>query len=368
MTFTFGEAFRIHIFGESHGHCVGVVIDGCPPGVEINLNKVQQDLDTRRPGQSTVTSTRNEEDRVSVLSGLFRGKTTQAPLVMMIPNTDVDSSNYEAFKDTPRPGTADYTARIKYDAYNDYRGSGVFSGRMTAPIVAAGSIAKQLLVGLGIEVVAHVVQVGKIRVERQITDREIKKHVYTNEIRCADSRAVAKMKEEIARTQRLGDSVGGIVECRVLDVPIGIGEPFFDSVESVMSHAMFSIPGVKGIEFGSGFLGAAMLGSENNDPFAMKGRKVVLLKNDAGGILGGISNGQPIVFRLAFKPTPSINRSQTTVNLKTNKETTIGIQGRHDPSIVPRALPAVEGLAALVIADLVIRASCVLDGMGERIR
>ncbi len=355
MTFTFGQKFKIHVFGESHGNCVGVIIEGCPPGFGIDLEAIQSDLDHRRPGQGKLTSARREMDSISVLSGLFDGMTTEAPLVMTIPNTDANSSHYDNLKDTPRPGTADYTARIKYNGKNDYRGSGVFSGRMTAALVAAGSVAKQLLAGAGIEVIAHVVQVGNVKIHTPATNQEIRSQTYANAVRCADHKISFEMAKEIARVKRQGDSIGGIIECRILGVPVGVGEPLFGSIESVVSQAMFAIPGAKGIEFGAGFSSAASQGSQNNDPLAIQNGKVILLKNDAGGILGGISNGQPIVFRLAFKPTPSIAGPQSTVNLETGQNTEIRIKGRHDPCIVPRAVPVVECLAAVVIADLVMR-------------
>jgi chorismate synthase len=355
MTFTFGIAFRIHIYGESHGRGIGVILDGCPPGLEIDVERLQSDLDNRKPGRGRLSSTRRESDRVSILSGLFCGKTTQAPLAMMIPNTDVDSSSYDEMKDTPRPGTADYTARVKYGGKNDHRGGGTFSGRMTAALVAAGSVAKQLLGKHGIEILAHVIQIGKVRVRKEITNQEIKSQVYANELRCADSKTAALMESEIINARRAGDSVGGIIECRILGVPVGIGEPFFDSVESIMSHAMFAIPGIKAIEFGAGFSSAEMFGSDSNDPFGMKKGEVVLLKNDAGGILGGISNGQPIVFRVAVKPTPSIAKPQQTIDLESGETTVIRIRGRHDPCIAPRAVSVVEGVAAIAIADLVQR-------------
>jgi chorismate synthase len=355
MTFTFGRDFKIHVFGESHGSCIGATVEGCPPGLEIDKTKIQEDLDRRRPGQGHLVSARGESDRVTIESGLFGGKATGAPITMTIPNTDVDSSSYEEIRHTPRPGHADYTARIKYGGQNDYRGGGFFSGRMTAALVMAGGVAKQILHELGIDVIAHVIQIGHVRVGREIPDQEVKSSVYTSSVRCADLKTSNLMEDEITKVKHEGDSTGGVIECRILGVPVGIGEPFFDSIESVMSHAMFSIPGAKGIEFGSGFSGSAKLGSENNDPLAVVDGKVEFLKNDAGGILGGITNGQPIVFKVAFKPTPSISRVQRTVDLEKMENSEIQIKGRHDPCIVPRAVPVVECLAAVVIADLVQR-------------
>ncbi|MHA1934670.1 MAG: chorismate synthase [Candidatus Thorarchaeota archaeon] len=355
MTFTFGKDFKIQVFGESHGEAIGVVVEGCIPGLEIDKTQIQRNLNRRRPGSSPLVSSRAESDIVEIHSGVFNDRATGAPIMMTIPNTDVDSSSYEEMKHTPRPGHADYTARIKYDGYNDYRGGGIFSGRMTAALVMAGSIAERILLKKSIEVIAHVVQIGSVRAGRSITDAEIKSNVYSNEVRCADIESVGPMLEEVSKAKHEGDSIGGIIECRILGVPVGIGEPFFDSVESVISHAMFSIPGAKGIEFGSGFHAASMRGSEHNDSPQVDNGKVTWIKNDAGGVLGGITNGAPVVFRVGFKPTSTISKEQRTVNLEKMVETSLKAKGRHDPCIVPRALPVVEGLACIAIADLVKR-------------
>jgi len=274
---------------------------------------------------------------------------------MTIPNLDVDSSSYEQIKSTPRPGHADYTSRVKYGGFNDYRGGGVFSGRMTAAFVMAGSLAKTMLQKKGIEVLAHTVQIEAAKVSRTVTDQEIRTNVYSNAVRCAAEELIEQSEELIEQARKDGDSVGGVVECRVLGSPAGFGEPLFDSVESVMSHAMFSIPGIKAIEFGSGFRGAELLGSENNDPIILKDGVISWTKNDAGGILGGITCGAPIVFKVAIKPTASISKEQSTVNLDSMKKTTLTVQGRHDPCIVPRAVPVIEGLAAAVMIDFVLR-------------
>lgn len=355
MTFSFGKEFKIHVFGESHGELVGVTVEGCTPGLEIDTKLVQRNLDHRRPDSSHHVSTRSETDIVRIHSGVFRGRATGAPITMTILNLDVDSSSYEEIKSTPRPGHADYTGRIKYGGFNDYRGGGVFSGRMTAALVMAGSIAKAMLQRKGIEVLAHTVQIGSVLVSRDITDHEIRNNVYSNGVRCAAEELIEKYEAEIEQARQDGDSVGGVIECRVLGTSAGNGEPLFDSVESVLSHAMFSIPGVKGIEFGSGFRGASLRGSENNDPLLLKNGTVMWAKNDAGGILGGITTGAPIVFRVAFKPTSSILKKQSTVNLEVMKETTLTVKGRHDPCIVPRAIPVVEGMAAIVMTDFLLR-------------
>lgn len=355
MTYSFGKQFRIHVFGESHGNLVGVTVEGCTPGLEIDGELIQRDLDRRRPGSGDLVSPRAETDTVRIQSGVFQGRATGAPVTMTIPNLDVDSSAYEEAKFIPRPGHADYTSRIKYDGFNDYRGGGVFSGRMTSAFVMAGSLARSMLQREGIEVLAHVVQIGAVRVSRDVLDKEVRTNVYSNAVRSAAVESVEEMQGEIEQARQDGDSVGGIVECRVLGLPAGWGEPLFDSVESVISHAMFSIPGVKGVEFGSGFRGASMHGSENNDPLLVKDEKVVWAKNDAGGVLGGITTGAPLLFRVAFKPTPSISKEQHSVNLDTMKETSLSVGGRHDPCIVPRAVPVTEGLTSVAVIDLALR-------------
>ena len=355
MTFSFGKEFRIHVFGESHGMCIGVTVEGCPPGLEIDRVLIQKDLDKRRPGTSKLVSSRAERDEVTIQSGVFNGKATGAPITLMVSNIDVDSSTYEKIRTTPRPGHADYTSRVKYEGFNDYRGGGIFSGRITAAFVMAGSVAKLMLRNKEIEMLAHVVQVGNEKITREISDQEIRSIVYSNPVRCADEGSVERFKAEIESAKQEGDSVGGIIECRVLGLPVGIGEPLFDSVESFISHAMFSIPGVKGVEFGSGFSGASMRGSENNDSPIVTEGEVDWSKNNAGGVLGGITNGAPVVFRVAFKPTPSISKEQQSVDLERMEETSLHVQGRHDPCIVPRAVPVVEGLTAVAFVDLLKR-------------
>ncbi|MFW9893768.1 MAG: chorismate synthase [Candidatus Thorarchaeota archaeon] len=359
MTFTFGSEFKIHVYGESHGEEIGVVVEGVPPGTLVDKLTIQQYLNRRQPGLGPLVSSRVEKDRVSIRSGIFNGKSTGGPISMSISNEDIDSSSYEEIRNTPRPSHADYTARIKYHGYNDYRGGGFFSGRMTAAFVMAGALAIQILLKHRIQIMAHVIQIGKIRAKREISILEIENNVYTNPVRCADLKLVSKMETEISAAKDDRDSVGGVIECRILGVPIGLGEPLFDSIESVISHAMFSIPGVKGIEFGSGFEGSSRRGSENNDSPIIVDGNIAWSKNDAGGILGGISNGAPIIFRVAIKPTASIAKRQHTINLDEMKDTSIEIGGRHDPCIVPRAVPVVECMTAAVIVDLLKR--CRLD-------
>ncbi len=355
MTFSYGKKFRITVFGESHGACVGVVVAGCPHGQLIDEKKIQLELDKRKPGQSYLTSERKEGDKIEVLSGVFNGHATGAPIVLLIKNKDVDSSYYEEIRNTPRPGHADFTARVKYDGFNDYRGGGIFSGRMTAPFVMAGAIAKQILADKEVKVLAHIIQIGKVRVTKEINDDEIERNVYKVKVRCADLKVAKGMEKEILSAKEQGDSVGGLIECRILGVPIGIGEPLFDSIESVLSHLVFSIPGVKGIDFGSGFRCVRMLGSEHNDPFIIKGRKIITETNNAGGILGGISDGMPIVFRVAVKPTSSIRKRQRTVDLEKMEGCELEINGRHDPCVAIRAVQVVESMAAIGVVDLLLR-------------
>ncbi|RZN48328.1 chorismate synthase [archaeon] len=357
MSFKFGTIFITHVFGESHGTCVGAVVEGCPAGLTLEERDVQEELDKRRPGKGPYVTPRNEMDTVAIESGTYRGVTTGAPILMRIKNKDVDDSVYERFTQTPRPGHADLTARAKYHGHHDHRGGGIFSGRMTAALVMAGAVAKKVLAMHGITVHAHLVQMGNVRVRDDLSDEEIKERPYTNPFHCADEGAITPMRETLERAMAARDSVGARIECRVCNMPMGIGEPFFDSVESVVSHAIFSVPGVKGISFGCGFDAVTMQGSECNDPYVVRGGRIVTEKNDAGGVLGGLTNGMPIVFDVALKPTPSIGREQRTVDLATMEETTMTIEGRHDPCIGIRAVPVIEHVTAVAMADLVRRAS-----------
>jgi chorismate synthase len=355
MTFSFGKIFKITVFGESHGKCVGVVIEGCPPGLQIDKNSIQKELDLRKPGKDVFSSQRIEMDQLVELSGTFNGRATGAPIVLMVRNNDIDSNPYKEIKDTPRPGHADFTAKIKYHNFNDYRGGGIFSGRITVAFVMAGAIAKQILSEKGIKIHTHCVQVGEVKLSRNVSGEEIEKYVKESPLRCAEKATSEKMMQQILNAKNEGDSVGGIIECRIDGVPAGIGEPLFDSIESIISSAIFSIPAVKGIEFGSGFKSAEMRGSEHNDSFIMNNGEVQTETNNNGGILGGISNGMPIVFRVAIKPTASISKVQKTMDLATNKECALRVRGRHDPCIVPRAVSVVESMAALCITDLLLR-------------
>ncbi|MCD6465193.1 chorismate synthase [Candidatus Bathyarchaeota archaeon] len=351
-----GKALVLTCFGESHGKYVGAVIDGCPAGLPLKEEDVQIELNKRRPGLTAVSTPRREKDRVEIISGVYKGYTTGAPICMIVKNRDVDSTPYRVVSIKPRPGHADYTARVKYGGYNDPRGGGRFSGRITVAYVMAGAIAKKILSLLGIEVLAHTVQIGNVKVEGDIPYESIRRNVYSNPVRCAVPEVAEKMIKEILEASREGDSVGGVVEAIALNVPAGLGEPIFDSLDSDIAKMLFNIPAVRGVEFGAGFKIASMKGSEANDPYAIRDGKIVTLTNNAGGILGGISNGMPILVRAAFKPTPSISKRQKTVNLETMSEDYIEFSGRHDPCIVPRAVPVVESCLAFVLADHAIRA------------
>jgi chorismate synthase len=362
MADNIGKLFTITSFGESHGRCVGVIIDGCPAGLAVTGDDIQKEVDRRRP-KSSISTARNEPEIVEILSGINDGRTTGAPICLLVWNTDVDSSVYEKIKSLPRPGHADYTNFVKYGGFNDYRGGGRSSGRITAGFVMAGAIAKKLLASIGIEVLAHTIEIGGIKAVEKGYD-EIKETVEINTLRCADPEAAEEMMKVIEKARAEGDSVGGIIECFAINIPSGLGEPVFDTMEGDLAKAMFSIPAVKGIEFGSGFSSARKKGSENNDPFRIKKGKVITATNNAGGILGGISNGMPVVLRVVVKPTPSISKKQDTVDLKTMTDSIIEISGRHDACIVPRAVPVVEAMVAVTITDFARRAGIIPEVIG----
>ena len=353
-----GERFVAMSFGESHGRCVGIIVDGCPAGLALGEADIQRLLDLRKPGQSVITTQRREEDRVEILSGIFNGFSTGAPICMLIWNHDTDSTPYEMIKNIPRPGHADYPAMVKYGGFADYRGSGRFSGRLTATLVMAGAIAAKLLKAtLGIETVAYTVEIGSIRAQG-VTKENIATR-YNNEVRCPDLQAAQSMKEAILQARKSGDSLGGIIECVSSGLPVGMGEPIFASLESDLSKALFSIPAVKAVEFGSGFAGSKMHGSENNDSYLIKDGKVVTNTNNAGGILGGLSTGMPIVARVGFKPAASVAKKQHTLDVSTQEQTNLTVPGRHDPCVVPRAPPVVESVVSIVLADHAIRAGLI---------
>jgi chorismate synthase len=351
-----GKLFTITSFGESHGRCIGITIDGCPAGLPVSDTDIQREVDKRKP-TSPIATTRAEEEKVEILSGILDGHTTGAPIGLLIWNKDVDSSEYEKMRFLLRPGHADYTAFMKYGGFNDFRGGGRFSGRITATFVMAGAIARKLLDLIGIEVLAHTVEIDGIKAQPKEFD-EIRK-VDQSPLKCADPEAAKEMLKAIEKAKAEGDSTGGIIEGIALNVPVGLGEPVFDTLDGELAKALLAIPAVKGVEFGAGFSAAGKRGSENNDPFTIKDGKIVTVTNNAGGILGGISNGMPIVVRVAVKPTPSIARKQQTVDIKTMKSASLEIRGRHDACIVPRAVPAVEAIMAVTLCDFALRAELI---------
>ena len=346
-----GQRLVLTSFGESHGKSIGAILDGCPAGLEIDEKEIQKMLDLRKPGQNLISTQRKEGDKVEIISGVFRGYSTGSPITMVIWNGDQKSKDYENLKTKLRPGHSDYPAMIKYNHYNDYRGGGRFSGRLTATHVMGGAIARKLLKEvLGIETHSFTMQIGKIKMEDKFNEKMINS-IYKNEVRCPENKTAKLMRENILDAKKKGDSLGGIIESVTTNLPVGLGEPIFNSLESDLSKAIFSIPSVKGIEFGSGFRGSELYGSENNDLYTIKKGKIITKTNNSGGILGGISNGMPITMKIAFKPASSIAKKQSTVDIKTKKEGIFQVKGRHDPCVVPRAPPVVDSLVSLIIAD-----------------
>lgn len=350
---SFGRLFRITTFGESHGVAIGVVVDGCPSGLTISEETIQVELDRRRPGQSSISTQRKEEDKCEILSGIFEGKTTGAPIAILIKNKDHISSDYDALKDVFRPGHADYTYFLKY-GNRDHRGGGRASARETATRVAAGAIAKTFLRKLEMEILAFVSKVGTITSEVDL-DFVTSKQIEANAVRCPDKKAAIKMQERIEEYKAKGDSLGGVVTCICRNIPTGLGEPLFDKLQAILAHAMLSLPAAKGFEIGSGFAGAELPASLHNDNFEgdeATGR-ITTSTNHSGGVQGGISNGQDIVFKVAFKAPSTITQPQNTVD-KEGNSIILEARGRHDPCVVPRAVPIVEAMAALVLADAVL--------------
>ncbi len=355
MSNSFGKLFTITSFGESHGNLIGVAIDGCPPGLAITGQDIQKELDRRKPGTSPLTTPRKEEDRVEVLSGILDEHTTGAPIFLAVWNKDIDSSEYKKNRFLLRPGQADYTAYMKYGGFNDFRGGGRFSGRITAGFVMAGAVARKLLGLIGVDVLAHTVEIGGIAA-KPMGYNEIRRNVTKNAVHCADPETAREMVEAIERARKEGDSLGGIIEGIALGLPVGLGEPVFNAIDAELARALFAIPAVKGVEFGSGFQAARKKGSQNNDPFTIENGKVVTTSNNAGGILGGISNGMPLVTRVAIKPTASIAKSQQTVDISKMTKAHLTVKGRHDACIVPRAVVVVESMIAVTLCDFTLRA------------
>ncbi len=353
----FGERLRMTIFGSSHGPEVGVEVDGLPAGMPVDLVTIQRQLDRRRPVGRRLATKRQEEDRLVVDQGWADGHTDGAKFRAHVANQDVQRASYDRMKNVPRPGHADFPARVRYGADADLSGGGIFSGRMTVGLVIAGVLAEGLLARLGVQVVAFTRSIGSIdaMVPDDLEVARLRSLAAQNEVEAPDAAGAAKMEAAILEARREGDSLGGVVEVRAVGLPVGLGEPFFDSVESVVSHALFSIPAVKAVEFGAGFAGARMRGSEHNDPFVIEGGQVRTSSNHAGGILGGLTDGMPVVARVAIKPTASIARAQRSVDLSTRTETSLTVTGRHDPCIVPRAVGVVEHVTAFALADLALR-------------
>lgn len=356
MSSEMGRRLKVEVFGESHGPGIGMVADGFPAGEEVDSDELMRFMGRRRPGKALSTA-RREEDAPRFVSGVYEGKTTGFPVCAFIGNSDAHSRDYRALRYTPRPAHADYTAWVRYGGYADMRGGGHFSGRLTAPLCVAGGMALQILARRGVYVGAHLVRVGQA--SAPLWPVEIDKAMLAGaadlDLPADDVQAAEAMRAQIEQARDCGDSVGGVVECAAIGVPEGLGDPLFDGVENRLASALFGIPAVKGVEFGAGFAAAQMRGSQCNDPFAYAADgSVRTTSNNAGGCLGGITTGMPVVVRCAFKPTPSIAREQQTVDLQDMRETTISIQGRHDPCIAVRAVPVVEAVMALVVLDMML--------------
>ena len=354
MTFSCGENLRVHLFGQSHADAIGVSIEGIPAGKRIDLEELAAFLRRRAPGRSAWSTARREPDAPEFLSGLVDGVTCGAPLAAIIRNTDSRSKDYESLKTVPRPGHADYAAQLKFGGAQDVRGGGAFSGRMTAPLCVAGGVCLQLLRELGVTVGAHALEIALVRDEAydpERLDAETLRAASAAEFPTLDAAAGQKMREAIAAAGASGDSVGGVVECAAVGLPAGLGDALFGGLESRIAALVFGIPAVKGVEFGAGFAAARLRGSENNDGYRMESGAVRVAGNRAGGVLGGISTGMPLVFRAAFKPTPSISMAQQSVDLAAGTDKELRVEGRHDPCIVPRAVPVAEAAAAIALYD-----------------
>jgi len=348
---SFGRLFRVTTFGESHGKALGAIVEGCPAGLTLDLEKIQAEMQRRKPGQSKITTQRKEEDEVELLSGVFEGKTTGTPIGLFIPNEDQKSKDYNHLADTFRPSHADYTYFEKY-GHRDYRGGGRSSARETAARVAAGAIAKQFLATQKIRIQAYVSQVGDLILDKSYTELHLDA-AEENIVRCPDPQMAEQMIALIDRVRLERDTIGGVITCVIKNCPPGLGEPVFDRLHADLGKAMLSINAVKGFEYGSGFAGVQLRGSEHNDALVQKGGKIHTSTNHSGGIQGGISNGEDIYFRVAFKPVATIMQDQASVNTQ-GEAVTVSGKGRHDPCVVPRAVPIVEAMAALVIADFLL--------------
>lgn len=356
MSGVWGKNIKLSIFGESHGAALGITIDGLPSGVQLDLEYIKKEMNRRAPGNSALSTPRKEGDKFEILSGFFNDRTTGTPLCAIIRNSDQHSKDYTQLKYNVRPSHADYTGYVKYKGFNDYRGGGHFSGRITAPLVFAGAVAKQLLKEKGIIIGSHIKSIGNVQDDAFNStdiDADSLEMLLSEDFPVLNKEALPEMTGKILDAKKALDSVGGVIETAVINIPAGVGSPFFDSLESELAHIIFSIPAVKGLEFGSGFDITKLKGSEANDEFYAENGNIKTKTNNNGGILGGITSGMPVVFRTAFKPTPSIARLQHTVDIETLENVDLEIHGRHDPCIVPRAVPVVEAAAALAVLDLI---------------
>ena len=353
MSSTYGEHLKLSIFGQSHAPAIGMTLDGIPAGLPVDLEKLQAFLNRRAPGQNDYSTPRKEADRPEFLSGVLNGFTCGAPLAAIIRNTNTRSGDYANLKDCPRPGHADYTAEIKYHGFQDPAGGGHFSGRLTAPLCIAGGLCKQWLEEKGIRIGAHIAAIAGVE-DEAFDPLNPNLDAVGTVFPVLDQEAGEKMRQAVSQARMAQDSVGGVIECAVTGLPVGLGEPMFGGVEGKLAQIVYGIPAVKGLEFGVGFEAAKLRGSQNNDSFRMENGKVVTSTNHCGGILGGITNGMPLLFRAAFKPTPSISQSQQSVSLSRGENQALIVKGRHDPCIVPRAVPVVEAAAAIAIFDLLL--------------
>ena len=354
MSNSFGKLFKISTYGESHGKAIGVIIDGCPSGIEIDKNEIQNELERRKPGQSKITTQRKENDLIEILSGIFKGKTTGAPISLIINNKDQKSSDYDHIATSFRPSHADYTYHKKYKN-RDHRGGGRSSARETANWVAAGAISKKILANIGIEIHAYVSKVGKLELKKRYKELNFE-NIENNIVRCPDDEMAKKFISLIDNTRKNRDTVGGVITCVISGCPVGIGEPIFSKLHAELGKAMLSINAVKGFEYGSGFKGTDLFGSEHNDQFQIINNKVSTKTNFSGGIQGGISNGEDIYFNVAFKPVSTIMKDQNSIDSE-KKEIIVKGKGRHDPCVVPRAVPIVESMAANVLVDLYLQSN-----------
>lgn len=355
MSSCFGKHLKLSLFGQSHGEAIGITIDGLPAGLTLDMDKIQQEMARRAPGTNPFSTTRKEGDVPEILSGVMNDVTTGQPLTAIIRNTNAHSKDYGDGVDLVRPGHADYTGHVRYYGFEDFRGGGHFSGRLTAPIVFAGAICKQWLKEKGVEIYAHILQLMDVKEQSFVQcmpDAETLEGLSTMILPVATPLLESSMAQVIETAKAQMDSVGGVIECMVTGLPAGMGAPFFDSCESVLSQLMFSIPAVKGVSFGLGFDMAGLYGSQVNDTFLYAGQEVKTGTNRCGGILGGITSGMPVIFQCAVRPTPSIGMAQETISLKTGTAAQLEIKGRHDPCILPRAVPVVEAMAAIGMCEL----------------